>query len=215
MNPRILLLGGTGYVGEAFAAELGRRGWRHHVLRRAEADHTRFGTLLEVLRSSRWDFLVHCAGFTGKPDVDACELARADTLLGNTLLGNTLLPQTVAHACSAAGVAWGPVSSGCIDTGAKVVENGGLRVEPDMTAPSVRALLSLDCSAIRGFTEADEPNFSFRRGSCSYLQRHQGPRGAGAPRNRRGLRLAATHPVRRGGQRPQFPEQGPALSAGV
>ncbi len=210
MNPRILLLGGTGYVGEAFAAELGRRGWRHHVLRRAEADHMRFGTLLVVPRSSRWDFLVHCAGFTSKPDVDACELARADTLLGNTLL-----PQTVAHACSAAGVAWGPVFSGRIHNGAKVVENGGLRVEPDMTAPSFRALLSLDRSAIHGFTEGDEPNFSFRRGPCSYLQRHQGPRGGGAPRNRRGPRLAATHPVRRGGQRPQFPEQGPVLSAGV
>jgi dTDP-4-dehydrorhamnose reductase len=161
--PKVLLLGGTGYVGAAFVRELARRGWDARVLSRAEVDYTRFDRLLAVLRATRWDFVVNCAGYTGKPNVDACETAQADTLLGNALL-----PQTVAHACHAAGVAWGHVSSGCIYKGAKVAEPAGLRVETDLTAPAFARLLAGDRSAIRGFTEDDEPNFSFRHGPSSF-----------------------------------------------
>lgn len=161
--PKVLLLGGTGYVGDAFARELSRRGWDSRVLRRADVDYTRFDRLLAVLREARWDFVINCAGYTGKPNVDACESAPSETLVGNSLL-----PQTVAHACHAAGVAWGHVSSGCIYKGAKVVESSGIRIEPDLTTPSFRALMDGDRSAIRGFTETDEPNFSFRQGACSF-----------------------------------------------
>lgn len=162
-TPKVLLLGGTGYVGEAFARELTRRGCDSRLLRRAEVDYTCFDRLLAVLRETRWDFVINCAGYTGKPNVDACENAQTDTLLGNALL-----PQTVAHACHAAGVAWGHVSSGCIYKGAKVVEGSGVRIEPDLTTPSFRALMDSDRPAIRGFTETDEPNFSFRQGPCSF-----------------------------------------------
>lgn len=161
--PKVLLLGGTGYVGEAFARELSWRGWDSRVLRRADVDYTRFDRLLAVLREARWDFVINCAGYTGKPNVDACEKAQADTLVGNALL-----PQTVAHACHAAGVAWGHVSSGCIYKGAKVVESSGIRIEPDLTTPVFRARMESDRSAICGFTETDEPNFSFRQGPCSF-----------------------------------------------
>jgi dTDP-4-dehydrorhamnose reductase len=162
-SPRVLLLGGTGYIGEAFARELAARGWEYRTLRRSEVDYTRFDRLLELLRASRWDFVVNCAGFTGKPNVDACESAKADTLLGNAIL-----PVTVAHACRAAGVTWGHVSSGCIYSGAKLTENGQTRVEKDMTSPAAQALLAGNRAAIHGFTEADEPNFSFRREPCSF-----------------------------------------------
>ena len=71
---------------------------------------------------------INAAGYTGKPNVDACETARADTLQGNTLL-----PQTIAQACAAAGIPWGHVSSGCIFSGAKVDSAGQMRVEKDLT----------------------------------------------------------------------------------
>ena len=67
------------------------------------------------LRANQPEFVINAAGYTGKPNVDACEIAQADTLAGNTLL-----PQTIAHACAAAGIPWGHVSSGCIFSGAKV-----------------------------------------------------------------------------------------------
>jgi dTDP-4-dehydrorhamnose reductase len=160
----ILLLGGTGYVGEAFQQELASRGVLFRNVRRSEADYGRFDVLVGLLRTLKPEFVVNCAGYTGKPNVDACESAKADTLAGNALL-----PQTIAHACAVEGVPWGHVSSGCIYSGAKVAAaDGSLHVEKDMTRPDLRALAENNPSAIHGFTESDTPNFSFRAEPCSF-----------------------------------------------
>jgi dTDP-4-dehydrorhamnose reductase len=159
----ILLLGGSGYIGEAFAAEMQRRKSDFVSLSRKQVDYTRFDRLLEFLRSNVPSFVINCAGFTGKPNVDACELDKA-----GTLLGNSLLPQTIAHACHAAGIPWGHISSGCIYSGAKISRNGAISVEKDMTRPELHALAEAKSPAILGFTEADTPNFSFRDLPCSF-----------------------------------------------
>jgi len=159
----ILLLGATGYIGEAFAAELQRRKKEFIPLSRKQVDYTRFDLLLEYLRAKKPSFLVNCAGFTGKPNVDACELDKA-----GTLLGNALLPQTIAHACVAAGIPWGHISSGCIYSGAKISEHGKVRVEKDMTRADLHAMAEEKSPAILGFTEKDTPNFSFRDLPCSF-----------------------------------------------
>lgn len=159
----ILLLGATGYVGRAFERELQRRGWKYRSLSRREVDYTQFGTLRKFLDEARPEFLVNAAGYTGKPNVDACETARADTLQGNTLF-----PLTLAHACEVANVPWGHVSSGCIYAGAWITENGVRREEKDLTRPEIRLLLDSKRNAISGFVESDEPNFSFRRPPCSF-----------------------------------------------
>ena len=159
----ILLLGATGYIGEAFASELRRRGADFLPLSRGQVDYTRFEVLLEQLRLRKPSFLINAAGYTGKPNVDACEAHKADTLQGNTLF-----PQTVAQACAAAGIPWGHVSSGCIYSGAKVIVNGQARVEKDFTTPALRALVEKSPESVRGFTETDVPNFSFRDLPCSF-----------------------------------------------
>lgn len=159
----ILLLGGTGYIGEAFTRELERRKQPFKSLSRAEVDYTRFDALLAFLKSTRPGFVVNCAGYTGKPNVDACELAKADTLAGNAVL-----PLTIATACSAQDIPWGHVSSGCIYSGAKVQLNGRVQVEKDMTKPELRALVTKSPASVHGFTETDPPNFSFRDGPCSF-----------------------------------------------
>src|SRR6202142_3440004 len=146
----ILLLGASGYMGQAFALELQRRGQDFIPLARRQTDYTRFDVLREYLHVHRPVFLINAAGYTGKPNVDACELARADTLAGNTLL-----PQTVAHACAVTGIPWGHVSSGCIFSGAKVETGGQVRAEKDMTRPELRALVGKSPAAICGFTETD------------------------------------------------------------
>ena len=159
----ILLLGATGYVGEAFAKELARRKKEFVPLSRQQVDYTRFDVLLEFLRANTPSFVINAAGFTGKPNVDACELDKA-----GTLLGNTLLPQTIAHACMAAGIPWGHVSSGCIFSGAKISENGKVRVEKSLSPPELHALAEKKSPSILGFTETDTPNFSFRDQPCSF-----------------------------------------------
>lgn len=159
----ILLLGAAGYIGQAFAHELQRRKLPFTPLSRKEADYTRFDALRNFLKTKKPEFVINAAGYTGKPNVDACELARADTLAGNTLL-----PQTIAHACAAAQIPWGHVSSGCIFTGAKVTVNGRTRAEKDLMQPAWHELVDKTPAAIRGFAETDTPNFSFRDPPCSF-----------------------------------------------
>jgi dTDP-4-dehydrorhamnose reductase len=159
----ILVLGATGYIGQTFVQELQQRKQAFTALSRREADYTRFDVLLKYLQGQKPYFVVNAAGYTGKPNVDACEIARADTLQGNTLL-----PQTIAHACAAANIPWGHVSSGCIFSGAKIDRAGQITVEKDMTRPDLKALVAKNPAAIHGFTETDEPNFSFRQPPCSF-----------------------------------------------
>ena len=159
----ILLLGATGYIGQEFARELARRKTDFIPLSRQQVDYTRFDALLKFLKAKKPAFVVNAAGYTGKPNVDACELHKADTLQGNTLF-----PQTVAQACAAAKIPWGHVSSGCIYSGAKIFEKGKTRTEKDFTKPELRALVKNSPEKILGFTETDTPNFSFRDGPCSF-----------------------------------------------
>jgi dTDP-4-dehydrorhamnose reductase len=169
---KILLLGSTGYVGSAFAAELQRRNLPFYSLSRKELDYTRFELLWNHLKANRPSFVINAAGFTGRPNVDACENARAETLLGNTNF-----PQSLAQACLVTNTPYGHVSSGCIYTGAKVVRDEQTRIEPDMTKPELRSLIDREAassnfglkpSAIFGFSESDTPNFSFRSPPCSF-----------------------------------------------
>ena len=159
----ILLLGASGYIGEAFVRELQRRHTPFQSLSRKATDYTRFEILLAWLQTHKPDFVINCAGYTGKPNVDACELDKA-----GTLLGNALLPQSIAQACLVAGVPWGHVSSGCIYSGAKISEHGQVRVEKDLTPPALHALAEQKSPALLGFKETDTPNFCFRDPPCSF-----------------------------------------------
>jgi len=81
---------------------------------RAEHDYTNLSVLRNLLRETKPQFLINCAGYTGKPNVDACEDHKAECLAGNAVL-----PGTIRTACEDAGIPWGHVSSGCIYTGTR------------------------------------------------------------------------------------------------
>jgi dTDP-4-dehydrorhamnose reductase len=159
----ILLLGASGYIGQAFARELTARQLKFEALSRTSLDYTNFENLLRLLERQKPEFVINAAGYTGKPNVDACEIARADTLVGNSLL-----PQTIGQACAATGTAWGHVSSGCIYSGAKINAGSQTRIEKDLTRPDLRAIVENSREMIHGFIETDEPNFSFRSPPCSF-----------------------------------------------
>lgn len=110
----IYLLGGSGYVGHAYQGLLARKGIPFRNVRRAELDYTNPDTLRLALQRDKPEFLINAAGYTGKPNVDACELHKHECLFGNAVL-----PGIISDACAAAGVPWGHVSSGCIFTGAR------------------------------------------------------------------------------------------------
>jgi len=110
----IFLLGGSGYVGQAYQKLLSEKGIPFTNLARKELDYTDVETLTEALKAGRPDFLINAAGYTGKPNVDACETDKV-----NCLFGNAILPGRIAEACEATDTPWGHVSSGCIYTGSR------------------------------------------------------------------------------------------------
>jgi UDP-glucose 4,6-dehydratase len=132
-----VVLGATGYLGSYFVNHLESKGEKVRGLSRQEINYTDLANLLTFLRSTKPKFLINAAGYTGKPNVDACESEKAECLFGNAVL-----PGRIRTACEELGIPWGHVSSGCIYSGTKL--NG------------------------EGWSEIDEPNFSFRNGPCSF-----------------------------------------------
>jgi dTDP-4-dehydrorhamnose reductase len=156
----ILLLGASGYMGQAFATELRRRRYSFIPLTRRAIDYTSFELLFDYIRKLKPEFIINAAGYPGRPNVDACETAREETLFANTLL-----PQTISRACSMTSTPWGHVSSGCIYHGAKLIDEKGTRI---VEGAELRQLFAGSPEKIFGYTEWDEPNFSFRNAPCNF-----------------------------------------------
>jgi dTDP-4-dehydrorhamnose reductase len=150
----IYLLGGSGYVGQAYQALLTRKGIPFRNLRRADLDYTNPAVLTAALKADRPEFLINAAGYTGKPNVDACELHKTDCLFGNAVL-----PGLIAQACRAAGVPWGHVSSGCIYTGARPDGSGFTETDsPNFTFRQNNCSFYSGTKALGEETLAGEPN---------------------------------------------------------
>ena len=132
-----VVLGSTGYIGSYFLSHLSQKGQPCRGLSRGDIDYTNRSTLISFLSEIKPKFLINAAGYTGKPNVDACESDQAECLFGNAVL-----PGRIRSACEEVGVPWGHVSSGCIYSGKK--------------------------TSGEGWSEKDEPNFSFRNGPCSF-----------------------------------------------
>ena len=142
MNMKVLLIGGTGYVGQKFQEVFQRKGLEYVNLSRTNIDYYDYNKLLQIIRDYNPKFVFNAAGFTGKPNVDQCEVAKSDTIIGNVLL-----PQLIGQACDSHDVPLVHVSSGCIYSGDKGLDDNNVRI---------------------GFHEFDEPNFSFDSPPCSF-----------------------------------------------
>ena len=111
----ILILGKSGYIGEAFVKEAKRRNIDYYALSRSEVDYTNFEKLYSVMGgigACKFDAVINCAGFIGKPNVDACE-----TRKGETIAGNVVFPVMVSNLCARFGATYCHISSGCIYNG--------------------------------------------------------------------------------------------------
>jgi dTDP-4-dehydrorhamnose reductase len=160
----ILLLGASGFVGQAFSAGMRRRRWPFVPLTRRVIDYSSFDVLLDYVRRMRPEFIINAAGYSPNPNVDASDSTRE-----GALCANALLPQTIAHVCLMTNTPWGHVSSGSIYNGAKwVTARGRVRIARDLNRPEIRRLFAEQPERIRGFTELDEPNFSFRHPPCNF-----------------------------------------------
>jgi len=134
---KVLLLGGSGYMGKAFNKELVKREYQIYSPSLSHLNYCDFNTLQQYVESlGGIDFLINAAGFTGKPNVEQCELRRDETLKGNLIL-----PQMLSHLAATNDFRWLQIGTGCIYEG----DNNG-----------------------NGYTEEDEPNFTFKYNNCSF-----------------------------------------------
>lgn len=115
----ILLLGASGYVGSTFAKYFVHNAIPFLGVSRRFVDYTQRDDLIKLIRDSDASFLINAAGFTGKPNVDACEIRKAECLAGNAVL-----PATIREACEFCDLSWGHVSSGCIYHGTRADGSG-------------------------------------------------------------------------------------------
>ncbi|MDB4459012.1 sugar nucleotide-binding protein [bacterium] len=109
---RVLVLGAKGWVGGRFVSYLKTIGLDVVGGSRSDLDYYDPEVLRSFIQREKIGFLVNCGGYTGKPNVDACELHKAECLSGNAVL-----PGRIRQACEEAAIPWGHVSSGCIYSG--------------------------------------------------------------------------------------------------
>ena len=100
---RILVVG-RGWTGNKMIAELTFRG--HKVFSCSHTD------AFDMLGSIAVDWVINCAGVTGVPNVDACELDKQ-----NTISGNAIYPALLYTACERRNIRFAHFSSGCIYQG--------------------------------------------------------------------------------------------------
>ncbi len=118
---KLAILGAGGYVGTALRKQCDAQGIAYVGLGRSQTLNA--DLLAKAIADTGADYLINCAGYTGKPNVDACELHKAQCLEGNGVL-----PGIVRQACETVDIPWGHVSSGCIFTGRRA-DGGGFREE--------------------------------------------------------------------------------------
>jgi dTDP-4-dehydrorhamnose reductase len=98
------LVVGRGWTGKKVFDNLVERGFVVTM-----ASHN---SAISALHKNRYDWVVNCAGVTGTPNVDACELDKQ-----NTVYGNAIYPGLLYAAAEENGVRMSHFSSGCIYTG--------------------------------------------------------------------------------------------------
>lgn len=140
MSQPIILLGKSGYLAGFFLRHLQKHSTPHLPVGRKDLEFAESKTLHDFLLHQKPSLVINCAGFTGKPNVDACE-----TQAEACRFGNVTLPVRVAEVCRDLNLPLAQISSGCIYQGSR-----------DPRDP------------LSGFREDDPPNFSFRHPPCSF-----------------------------------------------
>lgn len=109
----IILFGATGYIGSEFKKQLELQ--KVPIFLWPNTRTTTFADLekwYDDLGYPRIGAAINAAGYTGKPNVDACELNKEDTIHGNIVW-----PQILTDWCILNDIPLGHVSSGCIYEG--------------------------------------------------------------------------------------------------
>jgi dTDP-4-dehydrorhamnose reductase len=105
----MILLLGSGYVGQALVTELHRRNIDYFAMGHGMLSHSTFREAVLVLKACNPELVINCAAFIQKSSVDLNK-----NYPGETIMGNVVFPATLANACEIAEVPLMHLSTGCL-----------------------------------------------------------------------------------------------------
>lgn len=109
---KIALIGSSGYIGSRFFSSLNNQ--NHEVIRVTHSDilSSLFMNIVGWFKREKIECIFNCAGFVGKPTVDACEENQ-----NACYQGNVLLPALLTDIAQKLNIKLIHISSGCIYNG--------------------------------------------------------------------------------------------------
>lgn len=107
---KVLLLG-KGFIGNSLFSFL-RDKHSTEMLSKEELNYTDRSIFAKYIQSKNYDAVINCSGYTGSPNVDACEIFKTDCLFYNVSV-----PVQLANICEEKNIKFMNVSSGCIYAG--------------------------------------------------------------------------------------------------
>jgi len=110
--PTIILLGYTGYIGSLYFDFLEKKKINYLILSREIIENDLEKTLGFIKQNYNNLYLINAIGYTGKPNVDACESNKTECLYVNAIL-----PAKISDICQGLGITYCHISSGCIYNG--------------------------------------------------------------------------------------------------
>jgi dTDP-4-dehydrorhamnose reductase len=108
----MIILFGSGYIGQEFRRQLESRNIPVFLW-----ENARSTTFSDLDKFKDCSFVINAAGVVGKPNVDACELNKEETIRGNVVW-----PSILTDWCVLNNIPLGHVSSGCIYSGGVFTE---------------------------------------------------------------------------------------------
>jgi UDP-glucose 4,6-dehydratase len=112
----ILLVGSSGYIGKEFAKQLEINNLKFISLSHKECTRS---YLINLIKEYDIKYIINCAGFVGKPNIEVCEFQK-DKCIG----GNILLPILLKEVCEQADIIYGHISTGCLYNGESLSPKG-------------------------------------------------------------------------------------------
>lgn len=107
----MILLLGSGYIAQAFAKEMGKRGKDFLMLRRSIRDYTDPNEFCRILDEggSHVELVINAAAYIPHESVSLCDHHQAETIKGNVLL-----PTNLARVCELFHVPLAHISTACL-----------------------------------------------------------------------------------------------------
>ena len=105
----ILLIGSTGYIGTEFKKQFEKNSLPYKTLPYQEATRE---NIIEIHKTCNIQYIINCAAFVGKPNIEACENQKDETISGNVVL-----PILLKEISQDLEIVYCHISTGCLYNG--------------------------------------------------------------------------------------------------